>query len=336
LRRSFYLQICMFPAVTATTCFLMIMDPGTDRILEAARSFYEALTLYRFGMLLFILVMYESSRIAALGQADEADGVNDMDPASIVVALAVQGKRKHFGVPPLGCCLRPCMRASNLTLVELRCVWWMIHQYVINICLTNVLQVYLLSVLPFKFWVVIARWLSIVNQASNIVCIYGLMVLFFATQDLLKQWSTKSKFVAIKFVLIILIYQSALIHHFAEPLINRTDSCMRYVGYAEDPRDDGGFSHWAEVEAAWYCQWALVLETIPMAIMITTAFPVEELQRVFEEVHHEFLEMGMRFDACAAAGSLKPDEDPTRASGSSLGELSDASGSSLSDGATPG
>lgn len=310
------MQICVFPGVVATTCLLMILDPGSVRILEAARAFYEALTLYRFGMLLFVVVMYESSKIAILRQAERADGANDMDPAAIVVALAANGKRKHFGVPPLGCCWRPCMRAFDLTLAHLRCLWWMIHQYVIAICVITTLKVYLLSVLPYKHWLSTAHWLNNVNKVSNIVCIYGLVVLFFATQDLLKQWNIKTKFLSIKVVLVIITFQSTLIHIFAEPLVDQTDSCMMYVGFDEYPIDDDG-SHWAEVETEWYCQWVLALETIPMAIMITAAFPVEELQRVFSEVHHDFLEMGMRCEPCAAGGSS--------------GELSDASRSSPSD-----
>lgn len=81
----------------------------------------EALTLFFFGIILFVLLAEESFGKCGAEARAAGEGVG----ATILRALRAGGKKKHFGVPPFGCCLRPLMSPHNLTpqhLMLARCV----------------------------------------------------------------------------------------------------------------------------------------------------------------------------------------------------------------------
>jgi len=335
LRRGLYVQVAMLPAVLVIVSLLVLLCPSASHFLRMVQKTYEGLILHKFGVLMFMLVLAESDL-----RRSSSDNVHDQNCVEILQeTLAEDGPKKHFAALPLGCCFRPCLSEHNLSAGQLSFVYWLIQQFVLLMPIISVVQVYLFTVVEMRTWALFRKWTDVLVGASNLFCIYGLVILFLATKNLLRAWKTKRKFVAIKVVLVIAIWQ-----HFAiEAIVARftggpgSDSCFQYAGWAAVLRDQTDW--WRLVEKNFFDAWISTMEAVPMALMMRWAFRAEELQISLREIHQDVLELGLRGARIAEPRAFSA-EDSTRKvpTASSPGEdtrETNLSGSSSSSEAQP-
>ncbi|CAK0853604.1 unnamed protein product, partial [Prorocentrum cordatum] len=288
LRRGLYIQVAMLPGVLAVLSMLTLLCPTPNRFLSIVQKTYEAFVLHKFGVFMFMMVLAESELL----RMESGRACEDTEIVKIVQeGLAKEGPKKHFGALPLGCCFRSCMSEHDLSSRHLFYVNWFIQQFVLLVPALAVVSVYLFGVLETRTFVKVMTVFHWTIAASNLVCIYGLVILFVATRPLLKRWNTKQKFIAIKVVLVISIWQDRLIELIASGSIEGSGSCFQYSGWDLMLDDTTGL--WMNMEIHFYCAWALALEMVLVVLLMRSAFAVEELKVTMREVHHDVLQLGM-------------------------------------------
>lgn len=73
--------------------------------------------------------------------------------------------------------------------------------------LGSIFSAWCVLALELETWKVVVKVVGILQKISGFVAIYGLMILYVATHDLLENWRTTSKFVAIKVVVLLCTFQ---------------------------------------------------------------------------------------------------------------------------------
>lgn len=296
LRRGLYVQVVMLPGVLAVLSMLTLLCPSPNRFLSIVQKTVEAFVLHKFGVFMFMMVLAESELLRVeSGRACEDDNDNMQ---MMQEGLAQDGPKKHFGALPLGCCFRSCMSAHDLSSRHLCYISWFIQQFVLLVPAVAVVSVYLFSVIETTTFLRVSTIFHWIVAVSNLVCVYGLVILFLATRTLLKRWNTKQKFIAIKIVLVISIWQDMLIESTVSRAIEGSDSCFQYAGW--DIALNDSTELWMNMEIHFYCAWALALEMIPVAFLMRSAFAVDELKITMREVHHDVLKLGMSRSPAAA------------------------------------
>lgn len=279
LRRKLYMQIMFLPVVFAWTAILALLSPTSMTLVIMSHKVYEAYTLSRFANILWILLAKESS-VLRPACSDRSKG----DEAECIVrALAAKGRRKHFGTPPFGCLFRPFMHEFNLSIEHLRYIFWFARQYIIVAPACGVCSAFALTFFTIPTWTLVQKFLKSVAGVSNIVCLQALFILYSSTHDLLVEWNTTRKFVAIKLILVLLMYQDLLIEKFLTPVLERQDSCFEHLHLSH--------RRWADLETQFWGMWLLMLEMIPTSILLRSAYSTGDLYKVFPEVHHEILDL---------------------------------------------
>jgi hypothetical protein len=296
LRRGLYIQVSMLPGVLAVLSMLTLLCPSPNRFLSIVQKTVEAFVLHKFGVFMFMMVLAESELLRM--ESGRACEDNNDDIQVMQEGLAQDGPKKHFGAPPLGCCFRSCMSAHDLSSRHLHYIYWLIQQFVLLVPAVAVVSVYLFGVIETTTFIRVSGFFHWIVAASNIVCVYGLVVLFLATRRLLKRWNTKQKFIAIKVVLVISIWQDMLIEAIVSHAIEDSGSCFQYAGW--NLALDDNTELWMNMEIHFYCAWALTLEMIPVALLMRSAFAVDELKIKMREVHHSVLKLGMSMSPAAS------------------------------------
>merc|ERR1719401_847517 len=101
----YYTRIIWFAPVLAITAAACLLSPRSYPFMKMLQTQFEAISIATFGVVLCLLLAEESSRDL---KDEETSGMNIAE--KIMRALAKQGPKKHFGVPPFGCCWRPVMK----------------------------------------------------------------------------------------------------------------------------------------------------------------------------------------------------------------------------------
>lgn len=282
VRRSYYKQIVIFPAVFVINSAVVITCPTAWCLASGIEKIVESYTLYTFGCLLLLLMVHESAA-AEVGR-EEKEMETQMQ--AITLALAKQGPRLHYGVPPLGCCFRLCMRPGHITIEGLLCAYRMLAQYSIVLALMATATVWSIAALNGPMFMKLFMVLKKLQVASSLVCLYGLFILYHVSHELLRHWNTTRKFVAIKVGLILLVVQDLLLEKFlVDFLKHQVSSCFQDLGFIYES---------AEIEAKWWGQVCIAAEAIPMALLLRRAFPVDEIKENMQEFHHEMLHVAMK------------------------------------------
>lgn len=281
VRRSYYKQIVILPAVFVINAAVVITCPTSWCVAGGVEKIVEAYTLYTFGCLLLLLMVHESAAV----KGDHQEREEETELQAITQALAKQGPRVHYGVPPLGCCFRPCMRPGHITVEGLLCAYRMLAQYSIVLAAIAIATLWSLAALSSPMFMKLFLILKKLQVVSSLVCLYGLFILYHTTHDLLRQWNTTRKFVAIKVGLVLLIVQELLLEKFLVLFLEHEGSCFQDLGF---------IYQWAHIEAKWWGQVCVAVEAIPMALLLRRAFPVDELNEDVQEFHHEMLHVAMK------------------------------------------
>jgi hypothetical protein len=207
----------------------------------------------------------------------------------------------------------------------------MIQQFVMIMPAIATAQVYLLSMMSFEDAFEIIDVLDFVSKVANLICLYGLVIVFFSTKELLKRWHTHKKFVAIKIVLVVAIWQDFLVTLIAHGPIKNSESCFKAV-YMERGLIDRPDS-WVHMEEYFWATWILALETVPMALLICRSFPAAEVNERVYEVSHEMVELGIwEGDATGKASpSTSEEEEDSAEDVNNTGDGPSTSAPSFSD-----
>uniref|UniRef100_A0A7S1WUN0 Uncharacterized protein n=1 Tax=Alexandrium catenella TaxID=2925 RepID=A0A7S1WUN0_ALECA len=277
MRRTYYSRIGFAPLIMGATAYVALWSPVSIILSGMLQKLCEAVLLSTFGMLVFLLLWHESQN--AMASSSEKSKVD-----IVLGALALQGPKKHWGPPPLGFCFRPCLPAHDLSVRNLSFIFWLVRQYVIiTPCIGTLGLLFLTAFRMDELWKCM-RVMKFVLLASNVLCLYGLLVAYNSTHDLLHQWGTTKKFISIKVVLIVMVYQEFLLGRIGPGILEKGQSCFRHVGFVKE---------WSEVETRYWSMFLLTFEMALMAVALRRSFPVADVMQPITEIHHAFLDMEM-------------------------------------------
>eukprot|EP00929_Paragymnodinium_shiwhaense_P077742 TRINITY_DN4008_c0_g1_i2.p2 TRINITY_DN4008_c0_g1~~TRINITY_DN4008_c0_g1_i2.p2 ORF type:complete len:196 (-),score=31.68 TRINITY_DN4008_c0_g1_i2:163-750(-) len=117
------------------------------------------------------------------------------------------------------------------------------------------------------------RLCSAVIRLTGFMSVWGLFILYNSSKELLKDWNTFKKFVAIKVIILVSILQDKIVHFVLKSRMIESPGCLNW-------------HHGPEFLRTFVNQWLLNFEMVFMAILLIRAFPVDELFE-FREEHLE-------------------------------------------------
>lgn len=266
--RQHYTRIALLPFVLSVSTCMALIAPRAWLVYDALQIQYEAYAVVRFGMLLIMLLNHQSAvrngDSLPEGRVIDSHSSFDLDytpEERVITALASQGPKKHFAVPPLCFLLWPCLPEHDLTPRHLLIVMFFVRQFVFVSP----------AMIFFLLWVQVSDMdeevpimkinrmvAEALNKATAMLALYGIFVLYNSTRTLLHPWSTTGKFVAIKLILAVDVSQKFIL--------------QIVVG-------EGGFRCGLQGEnlANYWCSMLLSWECIGLALIILHAFPAKEL-----------------------------------------------------------
>jgi len=238
---------------------------------EVIQKGYEAYTLQSFGRLLFNLLAIEHAHAEAKATGDRNQPLmagKRSIVASIVDTFQKQDRQKYHAVPPIGCCCALCMTPRAFTTQDMLCIVNCLRQFVVAVPCFALMHMWAVVALPKTGGIYnlqnVSMFVQVGQILSAIVALHGLFCLYKATHDVLHEWSTTRKFVAIKLILIVEMYQKILINKLVEH---------------KDRSGNEGCLLLGEHRAAFWAMWWLVPESLLMTYLMWKAFPASELDR---------------------------------------------------------
>lgn len=267
---NYYLYITRMPLVFGLTSFLSILSPRSAVLWEFIQKGYEAYTLQSFGRLLFNLLAIEHAHREANATGDGNKPLILTRKRSVVARTvdafwkeSEQKPKKYWAVPPVGCCCYYCMTPRAFTTRDMLCIVNCLRQFVVAVPCFALMQIWAVVALPEHVHNV-SICVKIGQILSAFVALQGLFTLYKATHDMLHEWSTTRKFVAIKLIIIVEMWQKLII----SKVVKHKDSSE--VG-------NEGCLLMGEHRVAFWGMWWLVPESLLMLYLMRKAFPASEL-----------------------------------------------------------
>jgi len=239
-------------------------------LLKMVQVQFEGINIIVFGTILFLLMAEESHRFFKGSDLQDA-GIG----VQILRALAAQGPKKHFGVPPFGCCFRPLLKPHDLTPSHLIRARNFFRQYAFVIVSFSGLTAWAVVSLSLERFQAVHKVSGLAEKFSGFLAIYGLMILYVATHDLLHAWRTTSKFIAIKLVVLLCTFQEMFVGVIAKHLGVSTFMCLGVESHKEH----------------FWSMYLTCLESLLVAFLTTRAFPASEIQPSSGDFQLELVEM---------------------------------------------
>eukprot|EP00440_Ansanella_granifera_P016007 gb/GFBE01017389.1/.p1 GENE.gb/GFBE01017389.1/~~gb/GFBE01017389.1/.p1 ORF type:complete len:365 (+),score=62.94 gb/GFBE01017389.1/:1-1095(+) len=280
LMRSYYSAILVFPVVWAISAYISLFCPRAYALSELAQGQSEAYAIYTFLIILYMLLSVEAckSEIDQHGALPMSNMGN-----TIVHALAEQGPKPHFAVPPFGCCFIKCCPVFNLAPRQLLWVSRFVKQYIYLQLFFSVFGLWTELSLPEERAKKATLIVKIILKLSALLAVYGLFVMYKATHDLLEKWSTTRKFVSIKFVIFLSVLQQRVLGWLVQSFRRIDNTCLIDPAAPED----------LEHVVAFWSQFLMLLETILMVYLLSKAFPADEVMDY--RLHHlELVELELQ------------------------------------------
>jgi len=276
LLRTHYIFMVFFPTAWALSALLTLLCPRSLLLSELIRGQSEALALFLFMRILFLIISAEIL-------VDDRQNHTEAIAGAIIEALNKDGEKPHFAVPPFGCCLGRCLPSHRLTARILLQVTLLVKQFVFVQLFVSVFGMWAVLTFPPEMVERTKLISAVVEKASSLLAVYGLFILYKATHDLLHNWRTTRKFVSIKFVILLTALQS----FFTGPLIRLmrkpSNKCLM------DPTEPGSW----EFVIDHYTAVLLAVETVIMILLNRSAFPVEEVQAATKMRHVDLIEIDL-------------------------------------------
>ncbi|CAK9030325.1 unnamed protein product [Durusdinium trenchii] len=267
--RTYYHGMLIYPMVWAVCCWVSLFCPLTTNLSELFMGQSEAYAIYIFLVILYMLVSIEAcKKRMETGGAGESLRTEMMNMGQTVMeAIHEYGPQKYFAVPPFGCCFWRCCTPHHITAKQLLWVSRLVKQYVLLELFLNTFFMWCgLTFLPVRA----KKMQSVAGyilKASGMLAIYGLFVMYKATHDLLHDWNTTRKFVAIKLVILLSVIQNKLFGLFIRKFRPPDESCLL------EPNNPKDLEH----VIAWWTTFATLVETVLLSHLIIKAFPAHEV-----------------------------------------------------------
>lgn len=281
LLQMYYCRILWFAPVLGVTSSISLLSPRSRPMAKLLQTQFEAITLSSFGVILYLILALESLKHPGNRIAEK-----------IMNALHDQGPKKHFGVPPLGCCLRPFMTPFNLQPKHVALARSLLRQYMFAVVVAALMDAWSALTLPYDTFTKYSGWAHKIVKLSAFLALYGLFILYSASHDLLHAWNTTKKFVSIKIVVLLMAYQelmmSTLLTHFGY----RSDECFKTANARGFPHEQREELRNEQREGYWNMYFT-GLESLLLAVLVSRAFPSEELREFPEEHPVQLIEVEM-------------------------------------------
>eukprot|EP00450_Noctiluca_scintillans_P017848 CAMPEP_0194522424 /NCGR_PEP_ID=MMETSP0253-20130528/56990_1 /TAXON_ID=2966 /ORGANISM="Noctiluca scintillans" /LENGTH=326 /DNA_ID=CAMNT_0039366859 /DNA_START=47 /DNA_END=1027 /DNA_ORIENTATION=+ len=286
MQRRYYRATVLLPVVWAVSGVSSLVNPRGVDLMEILQELYTAWVVGSFGVLLFLVL---SHRSGVEGRVDEDTWAvqTTTGPAQrIVAALAAQGPRHHFWLPPL-CCLRWCIKPHDLAVQHLLFLFMCIKQFFWVTVVYAIATLHLEIAEPrFPYAKVI---LQVLMKTSTVFVIWALLVLVRSSSVMVGDMNFFLKFVTIKCTIVWEVIHGPVFC-----------AILRAVGWK---------SSCATVETesrmlwmSFVCLWSVVL-----ALMIRKAFSTSEIMVITagQDLSPELQEMDLRL---ALNGAPSPRE----------------------------
>jgi hypothetical protein len=236
----------MVPSL-ALTALMSLFFPRAAPLLTILRSIIEARAIHNYVSLLL-------------------DRLGGFENAVVSVMELHTEPKKFLATPPLCCCLKPCCIAIPMSrLLISRCRLFALQAvYCIPILSYILLFVELeraadTSAVYYDTVVVI---LQVLEVATVMLAFWGMMILFFASKDLLMQYNPGRKMLAIKLVLFVGVVQSIVIS----------------ISIDKGNQNDDDILYDRQYRITAWTSFLLCLESAPLALLMRWSYPLRELE----------------------------------------------------------
>ncbi|KAJ1634786.1 organic solute transporter subunit alpha/Transmembrane protein [Pavlovales sp. CCMP2436] len=311
LRRLYYLRISAMSRVFVLTATASLIGPRGWTLWAVIQKIYEAVVISTFGHLLFQLLAHEASvkasgtavapseafadppadtpspphtlppnRHAIVGLSSGAQSAEQMHP--MLAFIASQGPRRHLTVPPFCCLAAPCVKPYYMDSNHLVFVLLALRQFVVLTPVLSVVIIWGTLTLNAPHYHLLNIFYIVLTKLTTILALWALFILFWATHELLTQWHTHIKFLAIKIFLIVILLQDSVLEKIMVVDIVRTSfpghQCLAAHNLAH---------FWSE--------WLVALEAVGMAVLLRWGFPASDLggHAGMKEVPGVLIEIGL-------------------------------------------
>jgi len=253
-----------FPVVLGGFGCLNVFYPRSYILANIVGTQAKAVALDAFVMILLMLLM-------RVGLDDSRDGDEEMTAIALseqqpgpVIERALQpvGQGKFWAVAPLGCCFKPCMVARHMNGRDLKCIAYLLSQFVYVGPSVVYVAAWIALEYPPTAMTTVRPVLKYMITVSALLAMYGLGVIYQISRGLLKDHFVTAKFLALKIPLWITAFQKLLLAPIATMMVDRGHYCLDATDLAN------------HLDSS-----LLVLESLLMAFLISHAFPVSEIQQ---------------------------------------------------------
>eukprot|EP00438_Fugacium_kawagutii_P030240 Skav219533 [mRNA] locus=scaffold30:667757:678045:- [translate_table: standard] len=144
---------------------------------------------------------------------------------------------------------------------------------------------------------------AIILKVSGMLAVYGLVIMYKATHDLLHDWKTTRKFVSVKIVILLSVVQNKIFSWFIHTFRPMEKSCLLTPG---NPKD-------LERIVVFWTTFATLMETMLLSHLIIRAFPAEEVSdyplKNLDLVELELRQIHERIDNAGLESSSSEDDE---------------------------
>jgi len=298
LLRMYYIRISWFAPVFGGTAFVSLLCPRSYWLCKMVQLQFEALTISFFGTTMFILLAEES-----IQRCKVVEGPSQGIAHDILRALKAQGPRKHFAVPPFGCCFRPFIEPYDMKPRHLIWARYFFQQYTFVVVVGSMLVAYSALAIDTRSFMAIKHVVDITTKVSGFLAIYGLMILYVATHDLLEQWRTTAKFISIKLVVLLCTFQEWLIgwvsKHF-DPV-----HCVDILNAGTIVDEKVKERH----REHYMSMYMICLEAVVVSLLVYRAFSAAEVRQFEKETHLLLVQMELERRVEVGAEPSDSDDD---------------------------
>eukprot|EP00929_Paragymnodinium_shiwhaense_P061744 TRINITY_DN30865_c0_g1_i1.p1 TRINITY_DN30865_c0_g1~~TRINITY_DN30865_c0_g1_i1.p1 ORF type:complete len:361 (-),score=62.79 TRINITY_DN30865_c0_g1_i1:421-1503(-) len=291
LQQQHYIDILRMPIVFGVCSLALLLCPRSYVLATTLELLYEAYTLSVFGSMLFTLLAYRC------GDPD-IGGDHGSVAQRIIAGLASQGPKKHFAVPPFGCCFRCCMKPHILTAHQAAWLPFLLRLYTRVAPISCIFSLWAALALDDEYYAKALSAACLALRVSALTSVYGLFILYNSSKELLKDWHTLEKFLSIKAILLLSVLQDRLVELLVGHGVFHIPACIRNDRLSDFMR-------------IFINQWLLGFEMVFMALLLVRAFPPHELVEAKQE-HWDYVELELARMSLAGNledGSITDEED---------------------------
>lgn len=235
--RRYYIVISNFPSVQSAYCILAVMFPLVSIWFQVVVEVWDSLCMLYFCWMLIELMGGQKKLVAELDSA---------------------GEKAYWSVPPCGCLITCCIRPGTFSATTLTTIQALVAQYIVIQPIIVFVEAMDISTNKERDSIVLLA-AQVVRVLSTLMCMQGLLVLYFALRDHLHEYNTTGKFIIIKGMLALTQLQETLLFIFISTDVISSDNYSKTA--------------WAGL---WNCL-IMSIELVPLFMYTAYVYPASEL-----------------------------------------------------------